>query len=129
MYMQSRFGSPRASYQTIDLNSRIEGASPHKLVGILFEELLKGLDAMIVAAERRDTAQLALRQSRALSVLGGLHGSLDMEKGGEIAESLASIYREARRLALKGGKECDPVPITQARAMLAEIAVAWDSIV
>lgn len=126
--MQSRFGSPRASYQTIDLNSRIEGASPHKLVGILFEELLKGLDAMIVAAERRDTAQLALRQSRALSVLGGLHGSLDMEKGGEIAASLASIYREARRLALKGGKECNPAPIGQARAMLAEIAVAWDSI-
>jgi flagellar protein FliS len=38
MYMaQSRFGAARARYQNVDLTSRIEGASPHALVAILFE--------------------------------------------------------------------------------------------
>lgn len=125
---QSRFGAARASYQNIDLSSRIEGASPHRLVAILFDEALKALDAMVAAADKSDYVQLAARQSRALSVIGGLEASLDMEGGGEIAQNLASIYREGRRLTLKGGKECDSAPLMQVRIMLAEIASAWEEI-
>lgn len=126
--MQSRFGAARASYQNIDLNSRIEGASPHRLVGILFEELLKTLDAMAAAADKRDLGQVGVRQARALSVLNGLESSLDMERGGEIAQSLASIYREARRLTLKAGRECDRDQVQHVRSMLNEIAIAWEAI-
>lgn len=128
MYMQSRFGSARASYQNIDLSSRIEGASPHRLVAILFDELLKTLDAMAAAADKRDLSQLGTRQARALSVLHGLESSLDMERGGEIAQSLASIYREARRLTLKAGRECDREQVMEVRSMLNEIAIAWEAI-
>lgn len=129
MYMgKSRFGSARASYQNIDLSSRIEGASPHKLVAILFDEVLKTLDAMAAAAERGDKGQVASRQARALSILGGLEGSLDMERGGEIAQSLASIYREARRLTLNAGRECDAEQVVHVRAMLHDIATAWEAI-
>ena len=42
--------------------------------------------------------------------------------------SLFSIYREARRLITLGSRENRIEPAEQARAMLAEIAGAWDSI-
>jgi flagellar protein FliS len=129
MYMaQSRFGAARARYQNVDLTSRIEGASPHALVAILFEELLKSLDALQVAWARKDFTQRGARQQRALSILHGLEASLDLENGGNVAASLAAIYAEARRLVIAAGKQNDPSSITRAREMLAEIATAWQAI-
>ena len=128
MYMQPRFGAARKRYENVDLASRIEGASPHALVAILFEELLKSLDAMAAACHRRDFGQRGTRQARALSVLVGLEASLDFDKGGEVAASLAAIYAEARRLIIAGAAANDPEPILAARAMLGEISSAWHAI-
>ena len=129
MYMsRGQFGAARARYQSVELSSRVEGASAHQLVQVLFEELLKALDAMAAAARRGDYAQRGVRLSRALSILGGLELSLDHEKGGDIARDLAAIYREGRRLAIAGGRENDVAKIMQAREMLAEIASAWAGI-
>jgi flagellar secretion chaperone FliS len=128
IYAAPRFGAARARYQDVDLGSRIEAANPHGLVAILFDELLKAIDALTVAMRNKDWNQRATRQSRVLSILHGLEASLDIERGGEIALSLLSIYREARRLVLAAGREHDPEPLTRARAMLAEIASAWESI-
>ncbi len=129
MYMaQARFGAARTRYQAVDLTSRIEGASPHGLVALLFEELLKSLDALQVAWARKDFTQRGARQSRSLSILHGLEASLDLENGGEVAASLAAIYAEARRLIITAGKQNDPSSIKRAREMLGEIATAWEAI-
>jgi flagellar secretion chaperone FliS len=129
MYMaQTRFGAAQARYQNVDLASRIEAASPHRLVAILLDELLKSLDAMAAACRVSDFAQRGQRQSRALAILHGLEGSLDYDKGGDIAASLAAIYGQARRLILAGAAENDPAHLVKARDMIAEIASAWDAI-
>ncbi|MDQ8757152.1 flagellar export chaperone FliS [Sphingosinicella sp. LHD-64] len=130
MYVsRGKFGAASAQYKSVDLVSRIEGASPHQLVQVMYEELLKALDAMAVAVRRNDFSQRGERQSRALAILTGLETSLDFEKGGEIATGLVAIYREARRLVLAAGRENDADRIKQARDMLYEIATAWDAIV
>jgi flagellar protein FliS len=123
-----QFGAARARYQSVDMSSRIEGASPHGLVAILFDELLKALDAMAAAIRRGDVAQRGTRQARALSILHGLEGSLDFDKGGDIADGLSAIYREARRLTIAGGQANDAEAVAQAREMLGEIASAWSQI-
>lgn len=129
MYMaQSRFGAAQVRYQSIDLTSRIEGASPHGLVAILFDELLKSLDAMAAAARRKDFSQRGSKQSRSLSILLALEGSLDFDNGGEIAQSLLAIYREARRLILAAGKDNDPEQLVRAREMLHQISSAWGAL-
>jgi flagellar protein FliS len=129
MYVsRGKFSAASASYKSVDLVSRIEGASPHQLVQVMYEELLKALDAMAVASRRNDFTQRGERQSRALAILTGLETSLDFEKGGEIATGLVAIYREARRLVLAAGRENDAGRIQQARDMLYEIASAWDAL-
>lgn len=129
MYVsRGKFSAASASYKSVDLVSRIEGASPHQLVQVMYEELLKALDAMAVAARRNDFTQRGERQARALAILTGLETSLDFEQGGEIATGLVAIYREARRLLLAAGRENDADRIRQARDMLYEIATAWDAI-
>jgi flagellar protein FliS len=129
MYMaQARFGAARARYQNVDLASRIEAATPHRLVGILLDELMKSLDAMAAACRVSDFVQRGQRQSRALAILHGLQGSLDFEKGGDIAQSLAAIYAQARRLIVAGGGDNDAEALVKAREMIGEIASAWEAI-
>jgi flagellar protein FliS len=129
MYMaQARYGAARARYQNVDLASRIEAATPHRLVAILLDELMKSLDAMAAACRVSDFVQRGQRQSRSLSILHGLEGSLDYEKGGDIAASLAAIYAQARKLVLAGARDNDSDTLLKAREMIGEIASAWDSI-
>jgi flagellar protein FliS len=128
MYVaRGQFGA-KARYRSVDLVSQIEGASPHRLVQIMFDELLKALDALTVAVRRRDLSQRAQRQSRALAILNGLETSLDFEKGGEIAASLASIYRQARRALIDACRVDDGAAIERVRQQLGEIAGAWAAI-
>ena len=128
MYQYGRFRAGTARYQSVDLSSRIEGATPHRLVQIMYEELLKALDAMAFATARGDYVQRGDHQSKVLAILTGLETSLDFDKGGQIAVDLVAIYREARRLVVAGGREGDSRMITQARDMIQEIASAWDAI-
>ena len=122
------YGGAGARYRNIDMSSRLEGASPHRLVAILFEELLRAIETAQAADRQGDRGKRAERQARALSILHALEASLDFEKGGEIATSLSSIYREARRLISAGARDAQPAMVEQARAMLADIAGAWDNI-
>lgn len=129
MYVsRGQYGNARARYQDIDVGSRLEGATPHQLVMVMFEELLKALDEMAVAVRREDLLRRGRCQSRALGILKGLETSLDFERGGDIAEGLALIYREATRLILAGGKTNDAEAVSAAREMVGEIASAWDAI-
>jgi flagellar protein FliS len=94
----------------------------------MYEELLKSVDAMAVAARRGDYVQRGERQARAFAILSGLETSLDFEQGGEIARGLVVVYREARRLLVAGGRDGGEAMIAQAREMLGEIASAWAQI-
>ena len=82
------------------------------------------LDGLVV----RRQSVFDLRQSRALSILHGLEASLDFEKGGEIAASLAAIYARARHMVLAAGRDNDADAVAGAREMIGEIASAWDAI-
>ena len=126
MYMaRGQFGAAKARYQRVDVTSRVEGADPHELVAILYDEVLKSLDAMSVAIARGDYMQRGERQAKALRLISGLEMSLDFDQGGEIATGLARVYREARRLVIAAGRENDGEKVAQARDMLGGIAEAW----
>jgi len=122
------YGKAGAHYRNVDVTTRIEGASPHRLVGILFEELLTSIAALAAAMRNRDYGRRGEAQSRSLAILQTLDSSLDFEKGGEIAPLLASVYGEVRRLLLAGVRENDDRAADEARKLIAEIASAWDAI-
>jgi flagellar secretion chaperone FliS len=124
----SRYGAPGARYRDVEVKARVEGASPHGLIMILFEELLKGVDTLRAAERTGDWMRQTPVQARASSILHGLEQSLDMEQGGEVAANLARVYREARRLlGTPAGPDRAPA-LEQARTMLGEIAAAWAAI-
>ena len=124
-YSRLHGAAPGARYGAIDLAGRIESASPHGLVAILFEEL--GVAITLVAGCKNPQLQ-AQALSRALNILQSLDGSLDYERGGEVAQTLSRVYDQARTLLLTGVREGQPERIAQAGSIIAEIADGWRQI-
>jgi flagellar protein FliS len=128
MYARSMHTGAGAQYRAIDVSSKIEGASPHRLVAILYEELVQALSTMKLAIRRVDGARQRDAQSRALMIVQSLSSSLDFSRGGDIAGALSSVYNEVRRLTLLGGSSGDAEAVDRGQKLVAEIADAWNQI-
>lgn len=124
----SRFASPDTLYREVDVAARVEGATPHGLIVIMFDELLKGLGTLEATERKGDRARANAAQARTLSLLHGLESALDFKRGGEIAANLARIYREARRLVTFPAGQDRIQALRQAREMLATVSGAWGAI-
>lgn len=128
MFARQGYAAASRHYASIDAGSRVEGASPHQLVKILFDELLLAMDATAMAIRGGDRGKAFEKQTRALTLLHALETSLDFEQGGEIATNLAIVYREARRRLLAAAAENDADRVLSARGIINDIAEAWAQI-
>lgn len=122
-----RSRSPTSRYQQVDLASRVEGSTPHALVSMLYAELSVALDVMVRAAETGDANRRLQQHERASTILHTLEAGLDRVKGGDLATSLAGIYRQMRRrlLAARNG---DIAAAEEVRDGVASLAEAWGRI-
>ena len=74
MFYNHSFAGTAAArrYAAVHSGSRIEGATPHALVKILFDELLIALDATALAERNGDRLKVSDKQARAMSILFAL---------------------------------------------------------
>ncbi|MGD9811686.1 MAG: flagellar export chaperone FliS [Sphingobium sp.] len=129
MYHSTGFaGAASRRYAAVHAGSRIESASPHGLVKILFEELLLAIDAAALALEQAERPKANDKYVRSLSIIHALDSSLDFDNGGDIALGLAQIYREARRLMISAYQNGRSAEARKAHAIISEIADAWNRI-
>src|SRR3546814_2683984 len=80
----------RQSYAAVDTMTRTEQASPHRLIELLYDELLACLRQSEIALRNGDMPLKSSRLSKALSILHGLESSLDFASGGEVAQDRQS---------------------------------------
>jgi flagellar protein FliS len=78
----------RSSYR----ESAVRGASPVHLVILLYEQAIEDLRRAVIALEKGDIEARTKSINHALTVIGQLQGSLDMERGGEVASNLQRFY-------------------------------------
>lgn len=83
------YASPSSSYREMEIHA----ASPHKLVVIVFEQLVVNLERARIAMERRDVELRLTSLRRARDIVTELLGTLDFEKGGALANQLADLYQ------------------------------------
>ena len=79
-------------YQQSDLAIQAAAANPHQLVLMLFNGLMDDLvrAKSHIAARRYDRKVQSV--NKCIDILNALTSSLDFEKGGELALSLANLY-------------------------------------
>jgi flagellar protein FliS len=83
------YATQSSSYREME----IQAASPHKLVVIVFEQLVVNLERARIAMERKDIELRVVALRRARDLVTELLATLDVEKGGVLAQRLADLYQ------------------------------------
>lgn len=76
----------------VDNIEEVGEAFPSRLIVILYDEAINSLVAAMDAISLGDIEARFNATTRATDIISELYVSLDMENGGEIAETLAAIY-------------------------------------
>jgi flagellar protein FliS len=132
--MQSNRGA--AQYRAVSSHGLVADASPTRLVQIMFEHILSNLATAHGCMQRiednrplSDVVMKGTAMGKAIRLINQLNGTLDMERGGEIAESLRALYVYIlARLTLANAAN-DPAIVAEASRLVREVKVGWDQIV
>lgn len=115
-------------YRAMDVHSGIAEASPHRLIQMLMDGVLEKLHTAKGCMERGEFVEKGRQVGWAISLIGGLNGSLDLERGGDIARNLADLYDYMKRRLLAANSENSPAIVDEVAALMRELKAGWDAI-
>jgi flagellar protein FliS len=120
-------GSGKAAkrYQSVGVASGIMDASPHRLVQMLLDGAVEKIAAAKGALERNDIPEKGRLIVWAVTIVGGLRASLDMDAGGEISANLEALYSYIERRLTEANLQNDPAALDEVLGLLGEIRNAW----
>lgn len=115
-------------YRQLGIESEVNNASPHRLIQLLFDGALARLAAALGAIERGEIASKGELLGKAISIVGGLRDSLDMEVGGDIAENLDKLYEYMNLRLLDASATNQAEKVIEVIQLLKTLKSAWDEI-
>ena len=133
MYGQNRAA---AQYRAVRSHGLVADASPTRLVQVMFEHILSNLATARGCMARikgnrpfNDVKTKATAISKAIALLVQLNGTLDMERGGQVAMNLRALYEYMmNRLVLANGSN-DEKLVVEVAGLVGMIKSGWDQIV
>ena len=121
-------GQARMHYEAMSYSSRIEGASPHELVTILYEELILALTLLAFSMRAQDSMKTNAQFGRASGIIHALEAGLDHDLGGTLAESLSAIYRSARTELMVARETNNPDRVERLAQAFTDMNDSWKKI-
>jgi len=122
--------APMASmYRGVGATIAVEGASPHKLVSMLYQAVAGDIAAARGAMARGDIAEKGRAIGHAVRIVEeGLVAPLDLEAGGALAVNLRDLYDYiVRRLTLANLKS-DDAALADCATLVQTMRESWDAI-
>lgn len=105
-----------------------ESRTPLELVVMLYDGALQHVAAARAAIERDDVPVGTHAISRALAIVSELQTTLDVERGGGVAESLDELYRYVTSRLVDASFRRDPLALDEAARLLKPLRDAWSTI-
>jgi len=115
-------------YQQVLNQEAIYGASPHRLIQMLMEGALQRMAEAKGAMQRQDIAQKGMAIGKAISIIGGLRDSLDLDVSGGLSQRLDDLYDYMVSCLTRANIDGDESKIDAAAQSLITIKSAWDAI-
>ncbi|WP_194723870.1 flagellar export chaperone FliS [Noviherbaspirillum malthae] len=127
MFSSNRYGAK--AYSMVGLESGVLGASPHKLIVMLFDGAL----AAIANARHHIVARHIVEKSTAIDkaatiIESGLRASLNKEVGGALALTLDTMYHYLCQRLLQANLTNDVEILDEVSLHLRDLRDAWNAI-
>jgi flagellar protein FliS len=116
------------SYRKVSLESEIAVASPHRIIQMMFEGALQRIAQAKYAIQQKNPAQKGENIGKAISIIAGLSGSLNMDAGADVSANLDSLYEYMLRRLSEANVANDIEMLEEVSTLLRTIKEGWDTI-
>lgn len=115
-----------STYRQVGIESGVEGASPHKLIVMLFDGLLQSLVQARGAMARGDLEAKGRHIGKAVLLIEeGLKGALNDAQGGDIARNLRTLYGYCVRRLTQANLQNNEALVAEVIDLVAPVADGW----
>ncbi len=132
MYGQNK----AAQYRAVRSHGLVADASPTRVVQIMFEGILTHLatarGCMGRIKDNRPVGEVTSKLNaigKAIALVVQLNGTLDLERGGEVAQNLRALYDYMMTRLTLANATNDGRIVAEVAGLVAEIKIGWDQIV
>jgi len=115
-------------YQQVNTAAAVEGASPHRLVQMLMEGCLQRLAEARGAMQRDDSAAKSVAIGKAINILGGLQGSLNIEVSSALPQQLDALYEYMQKRLLQANLKNSEALLDEVASLMRTVKEGWDGI-
>ena len=116
------------AYRRLELQTKVDGATPHELIEMLFNGARDKLNQAEGSTARGDIEGRTVALNTVIEILNGLQASLDHEQSSDIAGNLENLYDYMQRRLFKANLDNDVNGIVEVRDLLDTIQSAWTAI-
>lgn len=114
-----------SAYKKVGVESRVETASPHELISLLFEGLLSSLSAAKIHLASGNVAAKSQAITKSMRIISeGLKGSLDPQAG-ELSQNLGLLYDYCVAQLMQAHLKNDVELIDEVVNLMAPVADTW----
>jgi flagellar protein FliS len=125
----SKMSSIANLYQVVQVDTAVAGASPHRLIDMLFEEFIASCTRARGAIRARDVQEKGRAIGRAVRIIEeGLRGGLNMKDGGELARTLHDLYAYVGLRLTQANLHSDEAAVAECVSLVQPIHDAWRAI-
>ena len=117
--------SALATYRGTNANTSVFESTPEKLISLLFNRANECLIRLRSCIENNNVGSSGEQLSKAMEVISALKGSLDKEKGGEVAKNLDALYEHLVFSLSQIAISKDVREVERVRLLLLEVSTAW----
>lgn len=115
-------------YQQLDTCSRIEDASPHRLIQLMMERALAKIGLAGTQMKEGKVAEKGNNISAAISIINGLQASLNHDADQRMSENFDALYAYMMRRLLEANLKNDQSILDEVSGLLRDLKEAWDAI-
>jgi flagellar protein FliS len=117
------------AYARVGVETGVMGASPHRLIAMLFEGARKAIAQARMHLQQGEVGRRGESISKAIRIVeSGLQLALDRNAGGEIADRLHTLYSYMTRRLFEANVQSSEAMLIEVDGLLATLEEAWTGI-
>ena len=118
-----------STYKDVGATTAIEGASPHKLISLLYASLCGEITRARGALSRRDVPEKLRAVAKSIRLIDeGLKAPLDLQAGGELAHNLHDLYEYMIQRLTLANLHNDDGALAEVARLAQTLREGWDGI-
>ncbi len=112
----------------VEMEERVDSITPHEVITLMLDGALERIEQAKLALDSGLEEEAGILLGKIVGIVNGLRGSLDLERGGEIAVNLQDLYDYIISRLSEAEVDTGKAILSETAGLLSELKAGWDGI-